>query len=273
MTRRRRVVTVILGPRPMSYREEVTCQRLRNAVQLWTKMYTEMGWCDDMRDKLRLHMLLHATCSHREVEPRFIRVWLQGPVLQDAAAANRRRCVRNALTNVAEQEHEDGNHARMSVLYARAMLAYHYTLAAIGKHMHNLQDGEQSTDSDLDEAGEILVAAEDLLSQLESVKQMWYNAGFQGNFAEKSVRDAFADRTSSVLAQLAVTSLHTLQNHLRNTTAGARFSEIAGDMSARTSTTERQERDNKEAGASSAAEVTQREGRQYLRCRRPPLDT
>ena len=220
-------------------------------------MYTEMGWCDDMRDKLRLHMLLHATCSHREVEPRFIRVWLQGPVLQDAVAANRRRCVRNALTNVAEQEHEDGNHARMSVLYARAMLAYHYTLAAIGKHMHNLQDGEQSTDSDLDEAGEILVAAEDLLSQLESVKQMWYNAGFQGNFAEKSVRDAFADRTSSVLAQLAVTSLHTLQNHLRNTTAGARFSEIAGDMSARTSTTERQERDNKEAGASSAAEVTQ----------------
>ena len=111
-----------------------------------------------MRDKLRLHMLLHATCSHREVEPRFIRVWLQGPVLQDAAAANRRRCVRNALTNVAEQEHEDGNHARMSVLYARAMLAYHYTLAAIGKHMHNLQDGEQSTDSDLDEAGEILVS-------------------------------------------------------------------------------------------------------------------
>ena len=60
-----------------------------------------------------------------------------------------------------------------------------------------------------------------------------------------------------VLAQLAVMSLHTLQNHLRNTTAGARFSEIAGDMSARTSTTERQERDNKEAGASSAAEVTQ----------------
>ena len=52
-------------------------------------------------------------------------------------------------------------------------------------------------------------AAEDLLSQLESVKQMWYNAGFQRNFAEKSVRDAFADRTSSVLAQLAVTSLHT----------------------------------------------------------------
>ena len=178
-------------------------------------------------------------------------------MLQDAAAANRRRCVRNALTNVAEQEHEDGNHARMSVLYARAMLAYHYTLAAIGKHMHNLQDGEQSTDSDLDEAGEILVAAEDLLSQLESVKQMWYNAGFQGNFAEKSVRDAFADRTSSVLAQLAVMSLHTLQNHLRNTTAGARFSEIAADMSARVSTTERQERDNKEAGASSAAEVTQ----------------
>ena len=246
--RRRSAVTVILGPRPMSRREELTCQRLRNAVQLWTTVYTEMGWCDDMRDKLRLHMLLHATCSHREVEPRFIRVWLQGPVLQDAAAANRRRCVRNALTNVAEQEHEDGNHARMSVLYARAMLAYHYTLAAIGKHMHNLQDGEQSTDSDLDEAGEILVAAEDLLSQLESVKQMWYNAGFQGNFAEKSVRDAFADRTSSVLAQLAVTSLHTLQNHLRNTTAGARFSEIAGDMSARTSTTERQERDNKEAG-------------------------
>ena len=138
--------------------------RLRNAVQLWTTVYTEMGWCDDMRDKLRLHMLLHATCSHREVEPRFIRVWLQGTVLQDAAAANRRRCVRNALTNVAEQEHEDGNHARMSVLYARAMLAYHYTLAAIGKHMHNLQDGEQSTDSDLDEAGEIVVAAEDLLS-------------------------------------------------------------------------------------------------------------
>ena len=135
--RRRRAVTVILGPRPMSYREEVTCQRLRNAVQLWTTVYTGMGWCDDMRDKLRLHMLLHATCSHREVEPRFIRVWLQGPVLQDAAAANRRRCVRNALTNVAEQEHEDGNHARMSVLYARAMLAYHYTLAAIGKHMHN----------------------------------------------------------------------------------------------------------------------------------------
>ena len=125
---------MILGPRPMSRREELTCQRLRNAVQLWTTVYTEMGWCDDMRDKLRLHMLLHATCSHREVEPRFIRVWLQGPVLQDAAAANRRRCVRNALTNVAEQEHEDGNHARMSVLYARAMLAYHYTLAAIGKH-------------------------------------------------------------------------------------------------------------------------------------------
>ena len=125
--------------------------------------------------------------------------------------------------------------------------------------MHNLEDGEQSTNSDLDEAGEILVAAEDLLSQLESVKQMWYNAGFQGNFAEKSVRDAFADRTSSVLAQLAVMSLHTLQNHLQNTTAGARFSEIAAaaDMSARVSTTERQERDNKEAGASSAAEVTQ----------------
>ena len=66
-------------------------------------------------------------------------MWLQGPVLQDAAAANRRRCVRNALTNVAEQEHEDGYHARMSVPYARAMLAYHYTLAAIGKHMHNLR--------------------------------------------------------------------------------------------------------------------------------------
>ena len=104
-------MTVILGPRPMSRREELTCQRLRNAVQLWTTVYTEMGWCDDMRDKLRLHMLLHATCSHREVEPRFIRVWLQGPGLQDEAAANRRRCVRNALTNVAEQEHEDGNHA------------------------------------------------------------------------------------------------------------------------------------------------------------------
>ena len=87
MRRLRRFVTVILGPRPMSHREEVTCQRLRNAVQLWTTVYTGMGWCDDMRDKLRLHMLLHATCSHREVEPRFIRVWLQGPVLQDAAAA------------------------------------------------------------------------------------------------------------------------------------------------------------------------------------------
>ena len=83
--RRRSAVTVILGPRPMSRREELTCERLRNAVQLWTTVYTEMGWCDDMRDKLRLHMLLHATCSHREVEPRFIRVWLQGPVLQDAA--------------------------------------------------------------------------------------------------------------------------------------------------------------------------------------------
>ena len=82
----------------------------------------------------------------REVEPRFIRVWLQGPVLQDAAAANRRSCVRNVLTDVAQQE---------------------------------------------------------------------------------------------------------------GTTAGARFSEIAADMSARISTTERQERDNKEAGASSAAEVTQ----------------
>ena len=55
------------------------------------------------------------------------------------------------------------NHARTSVLYARAMLSYHYTLAAIGKHMHNLEDGEQSTNSDLDEAGEMLVAAEDLL--------------------------------------------------------------------------------------------------------------
>ena len=96
----RRAVTVILGPRPMSRREELTCQRLRNAVQLWTTVYTEMGWCDDMRDKLRLHMLLHATCSHREVEPRFIRVWLQGPVLQDAAAANRRSCVRNVLTDM-----------------------------------------------------------------------------------------------------------------------------------------------------------------------------
>ena len=160
-----RSVTVILGPRPMSHREEVTCQRLRNAVQLWTKMYTEMGWCDDMRDKLESCMLLHATCtcSHREVEPRFIRVWLQGPVLQDAAAANRRSCVRNVLTDVAQQEDQDGNHAQMSVLYARAMLGYHYTLAAIGKHMHNLEDGEQSTNSDLDEAGEILVAAEDLL--------------------------------------------------------------------------------------------------------------
>merc|ERR1712086_362610 len=41
-TRRRRMtrsVTVILGPRPMSRREELTCQRLRNAVRLWTKMY------------------------------------------------------------------------------------------------------------------------------------------------------------------------------------------------------------------------------------------
>ena len=35
--------------------------RLRNAVQLWTKMYTEMGWCDDMRAKLESCMLLHAT--------------------------------------------------------------------------------------------------------------------------------------------------------------------------------------------------------------------
>ena len=69
-------------------------------------MYTEMGWCDDMREKLGSHMLLQAACSYREVEPRFIRVWLQGPVLQDAAAANRRSCVRNVLTNVAQQEHE-----------------------------------------------------------------------------------------------------------------------------------------------------------------------
>ena len=59
------------------------------------------------------------------------------------------------------------------------------THTVTSEHMHNLEDGEQSTNSDLDEAGEILVAAEDLLSQLESVKQMWYNAGFQGNFAEK----------------------------------------------------------------------------------------
>ena len=44
-----------------------------------------------------------------------------------------------------------------------------------------------------------MVAAEDLLSQLESVKQMWYNAGFQGNFAEKSVRDAFAERKGGLL--------------------------------------------------------------------------
>jgi len=117
--------------------------------------------------------------------------------------------------------------------------------------------GEQSTNSDVDEAGEILVAAENMSAQLESVKQMWYDAGFQGNFAEKSVRDAFADRSNSVLAQLAVMSLHTLQSHLQNTTAGSRFSEIAADMSARISTTERQERDNKEGGASSSAEVTQ----------------
>ena len=82
-------------------------------------VYTEMGWCDDMREKLGSHMLLQAACSYREVEPRFIRVWLQatptnqGPVFQDAAAANRRSCVRNVLTNVAQQEDQDGNHARM----------------------------------------------------------------------------------------------------------------------------------------------------------------
>ena len=52
--RRRRAVTVILLPRPMSRREEVTLMRLRNAVQLWTKMYTEMGWCDDMQ---RFHVV------------------------------------------------------------------------------------------------------------------------------------------------------------------------------------------------------------------------
>ena len=99
-------------------------------------VYTEMGWCDDMRDKLGSHMLLYAECSYREIEPRFIRLWLQGPshqsslpptrpkdihlenlenqgpVLQDAAAANRRRCVRNVLTDVAQQEDQDGNHAR-----------------------------------------------------------------------------------------------------------------------------------------------------------------
>ena len=89
--RRRSAVTVILGPRPMSRREELTCQRLRNAVRLWTKMYTEMGWCDDNAGQPKGScMLLHATCSHREVEPRFIRVWLQGPVLQDAAADSKR---------------------------------------------------------------------------------------------------------------------------------------------------------------------------------------
>ena len=93
--------------------------RLRNAVQLWTKMYTEMGWCDDMREKLGSHMLLQAACSYREVEPRFIRVWLQGPVLQDAAAANRRSCVRNVLTDVAQQEDQDGNHAHADRLTAR----------------------------------------------------------------------------------------------------------------------------------------------------------
>jgi len=82
MRRRRRVVTVILGP--MSHREELTCQRLRNAVQLWTKMYTEMGWCDDMRDKLGSHMLLYAACSYCEIEPRFIRLWLQGPSHQSS---------------------------------------------------------------------------------------------------------------------------------------------------------------------------------------------
>ena len=114
-------MTVILGPKPMSHREEVTCQRLRNAVQLWTKMYTEMGWCDDMREKLGSHMLLQAACSYREVEPRFIRVWLQGPVLQDAAAANRRSCVRNVLTDVAQQEDQDGNHAHADRLLQEAL--------------------------------------------------------------------------------------------------------------------------------------------------------
>ena len=66
-------------------------------------------------------MLLHATCSHREVEPRFIRVWLQGPVLQDAAAANRRSCVRNVLTDVAQQEDQDGNHAHADRLLQEAL--------------------------------------------------------------------------------------------------------------------------------------------------------
>lgn len=240
--------------RRLSDHESPTLRSLREAAELWTQLYTEMGWCDNMRDKLGSYMLLHATCSWSEIEPRFILAWLQGPVLQDEAAANRRRCVRNVLTVAAQREDENG--IQMSVLYARAMLAYHYTLAAIGRHMHNKEDGEVSTSSDVDEADDILNVADNLHAQLQPVKQMWYDAGFKGNFADKNLRDEFVDQSTKDM-QLEVMSLHTLQNYLPNMTAGARFSEMAASTSSGMSAIERQQRHNKKAGASSSAGVVE----------------
>ena len=87
-TRRRRMtrsVTVILGPRPMSHREEVTSQR--------GSIVDEDVHGDGM---VRRHAgqarIVHASTCY------------------NAAAANRRSCVRNVLTDVAQQEDQDGNH-------------------------------------------------------------------------------------------------------------------------------------------------------------------
>jgi len=102
-------------------------------AERWVVVYTHMGWCDSMTEWLSWYNLLW---SARRTTIRLAQImeWLQWnpKLVDDAVAADRRKRVCCMLTAVVQEERPLDDRMRMSMLYACAMLVYHYVLYGIG---------------------------------------------------------------------------------------------------------------------------------------------
>ena len=220
--------------------QEEVVHRLCLGAERWVVLYTHMGWCDSMTEWLSWYNLLwSARCT--TIRPAQIMEWLQWDpkLVDDAVAADRRNRVCCMLTAVVQEERPHDDRMRISMLYACAMLVYHYVMFGIGMDECNRGGQEryakrytERLNRDLHEAVAMLEAVESLLSELDGVKSVWYSKGFMGDFADRDLRAKFASKSSDDIEQAGM-MLYTLQNHVEDLDEGLRYLEIAASVMAK----------------------------------------
>lgn len=220
--------------------QEEVVHRLCLVAERWVVLYTHMGWCDSMTEWLSWYNLLWSA-RHTTIRPAQLMEWLQWDPkrVDDAVAADRRKRVCCMLTAVVQEERPHDDRMRMSMLYACAMLVYHYVMFGIGMDECNRGGQERYAERyterlnrDLHEGAAMLEAVESLLSELDGVKSVWYSKGFIGDFADRDLRAKFASKSSDEIEQAGM-MLYTLQNHVEDLDEGSRYLEIAVSVMAK----------------------------------------